>query len=327
MHRSMLPLTNVRVCLFSCAQRQQAQPFATVCRHSTRVFRAGQAKAETLTPSSSTSSRKSKAGRPKQQAKEESLLFEDTADFEFENGYTMRQVCDRLIHIFTQEKTNEVEWRKLLLLGDDWDRLRPSFFKHCKYKASLETNKLKKADLLSLCSKMEKVDAEMLKHKQLLEYVKENWPELDVVVAGRRKEFTNAFFQHMTLLCEASSNRLDRRDDLARIAAKCLAVVEAHDRALEDDVAITIAQQRFDKILDSPSLDEACSKVDKLGEKKQIDSTLMLLFAKAWATAKDSHTMTDEVSLCSCGGGCIFVLCIALLIVCQSGLYDLLVVH
>ncbi|KAI5079812.1 hypothetical protein GOP47_0005291 [Adiantum capillus-veneris] len=259
------------------------------------VFRAGQSKSETLTTPSPPSSRKTKARPSKKQAKEEGLLFEDTTDFEFEHGYTMRQVCDRLIDIFTQEKTSEVEWRKLLLLGDDWDRIKPYFFKRCNYKASLETNKLKKANLLSFCSKVKKVDAEMEKCKQLFDYVKDNWPELDVVVAGRRKEFTNAFFQHMTLLCEASSNRLDRRDDLARIAAKCLAAVEAHDRALEDVVAVTIAQQKFDKILDASSLDEACSKLDKLAEKKQLDSTLMLLFAKAWAAAKDSNTMTDEI--------------------------------
>lgn len=259
------------------------------------VRRAQPTRAETLFPPPSPSIGKRRAGLSKKEGKEDSLVCEDTPDFEFEHGYTMRQVCDRLIEIFLLEKTNEVEWRKLLLLSDDWDRIRPYFFKRCKYKESLETDKLKKANLLSFCSKIEKVDAEMQKHKQLLDEVKENWPELDVMVAGRRKEFSNAFFRYMMLLCEASSTRLDKRDDLARIAAKCLAAVEAHDRAIENDVAITIAQQKFDNILDSPSLEEACSKVDNLAKTKQLDSTLMLLFTKAWAAAKESNTMTDEV--------------------------------
>lgn len=86
--------------------------------------------------------------------------------------------------------------------------------------------------------------------------------------------------------------------DIARIAAKCLAVVEAHDRALEDDVAVTVAQKKYDNILDSPSLDAALSKIDDLAKKKQLDSTLMLLLAKAWATAKESNTMTEEVWYC-----------------------------
>lgn len=207
----------------------------------------------------------------------------------------MGRVCDRLLEIFLVEKTKEDEWRRLLLLSDDWNKIRPYFFKRCKYKESLETDRMKKENLLSLFQKLQKVDAEMEKHNQLLEYVKDNWPELDVVVAGRRKEFSNAFFHHIKLVCEASSSRLEKRDDIARIAAKCLAVVEAHDRALEDDVAVTVAQKKYDNILDSPSLDAALSKIDDLAKKKQLDSTLMLLLAKAWATAKESNTMTEEI--------------------------------
>ena len=85
--------------------------------------------------------------------------------------------------------------------------------------------------------------------------------------------------------------------DLARVAAKCLAAVQAHDRAIEDKVAVTIAQQKFDDILNSPSLEEACKKVDVLAKKKQLDSTLMLMFAKAWAAAQESSNMTEEVRI------------------------------
>ncbi|KAH7301390.1 hypothetical protein KP509_23G023200 [Ceratopteris richardii] len=225
----------------------------------------------------------------------EIILYEDTADFEFEHGYSMAQVCDRLIDIFTLEKTNEMEWRKLLILSDDWYRIRDHFFKRCSYKGNNETDKVKKTSLASLSKKLEQVDADMQRHGQLLDYVKQNWPELDVIVAGRRQEFSNGFFQHMTILGDSYSSRIDKRDEIARLAAKCLAAVEAHDRALEDDEAVILAQQKFDKILDSLCLDEACSKIDELAKKKQLDSTLMLLFARAWAAANESTSMSEEM--------------------------------
>lgn len=225
----------------------------------------------------------------------ENRVFGDSADFEFQHGYTMGRVCDRLIEVFMVEKTKEDEWRKLLILSEEWAKIRPYFFKRCKYRENLETDAHKRESILALSNKVKLVDDDMERHNQLLDYVKEHWPELDVVVAGRRKDFSNAFFHHIELLCDATYNRIDKRDDLARVAAKCLAAVEAHDRASEDDVAVTIAQKKFDDILNSPSLDAACSKIDELAKKKQLDSTLMLLIAKAWAAAKESNTMKDEV--------------------------------
>lgn len=270
-----------------CARKSKAENAAS----STAQKLHGETRA--LTATSSRSERKAQSSQRK--SKGESLLYEGTADFEYEHGYSMGRVCDRLMEVFLAEKTKEDDWRKLLLLSDEWAKIRPYFFKRCKYKESLETNGKKKQNLFLFSEKLQKIDAEMEKHNQLFEYVKDNWPELDVIVAGRRREFGDPFFHHVHLLCEASSVRLEKRDDNARLAAKCLAAVEAHDRALEDDVAITLAQKKLDNILDSPSLDVAVSKIDVLAEKKQLDSTSMLLLAKSWANAKDSNTMPEEL--------------------------------
>lgn len=53
---------------------------------------------------------------------------------------------------------------------------------------------------------------------------------------------------------------------------------------------------KFDDILSSPSLEAAAAKIDNLAKTKQLDSTLMLLMTKAWASAKESTLMKDEVS-------------------------------
>ena len=56
---------------------------------------------------------------------------------------------------------------------------------------------------------------------------------------------------------------------------------------------------KFDDILSAPSLEAAAAKIDNLAKTKQLDSTLMLLMTKAWASAKESTLMKDEVRLMS----------------------------
>lgn len=224
----------------------------------------------------------------------------DPEDFDLETGFRMSRVCDRLIEVFMIEKTKPDEWRKLLAFSQEWRKIRPHFFKRCKSAADQETDAKRKGDLFQLSRKLKEVDDDMERHNELLAYVKEHEFELDTVIANRRKDFTNDFFQHLELLCQAAYDRADHRDDLARLAAKCLAAVEAHDRAAEDDVAISIAQQKFNDILNSPSLEAACNKIDQLAKKKELDSTLMLLITKAWAASKESNMMKEEVKDIMC---------------------------
>lgn len=58
---------------------------------------------------------------------------------------------------------------------------------------------------------------------------------------------------------------------------------------------LDIAQAKFDDILNSPSIDAACEKIKSLTKAKELDSSLILLINGAWAAAKESATMKNEV--------------------------------
>lgn len=57
------------------------------------------------------------------------------------------------------------------------------------------------------------------------------------------------------------------------------------------------AQAKFDDILNSPSIEAACAKIKSLAKAKELDSSLILLINSAWASAKDSPTMRNEVKI------------------------------
>lgn len=75
----------------------------------------------------------------------------------------------------------------------------------------------------------------------------------------------------------------------------CLAAVEAYDTAKENNEALNAAELKFQDIINSPSLDAACGKIDNLAAKNQLDSALVLMITKAWSAAKESNMMKDEV--------------------------------
>jgi len=81
---------------------------------------------------------------------------------------------------------------------------------------------------------------------------------------------------------------------VARLGAKCLSAIHAYDCTLEQ-LDIESAQSKFDDILNSSSLEDACDKIKSLAKAKELDSSLILLINRAWAAAKDSTTMKDKV--------------------------------
>lgn len=82
---------------------------------------------------------------------------------------------------------------------------------------------------------------------------------------------------------------------MARLGARCLAAVSAYDSTLEIVDTLDVAQAKFDDILNSPSVDMACEKIKSLAKAKELDSSLILLINGAWASAKESTTMKNEV--------------------------------
>lgn len=76
-----------------------------------------------------------------------------------------------------------------------------------------------------------------------------------------------------------------------------MAAVQAYDTATENIEAINAAELKFQDIINSPSLDAACRKIDNLAEKNQLDSALVLMITKAWSAAKETNMTKDEVKL------------------------------
>lgn len=82
---------------------------------------------------------------------------------------------------------------------------------------------------------------------------------------------------------------------MAKLGNMCLAAVQTYDTATESIEALNTAELKFQDIINSPSLDAACKKIDDLAAKNQLDSALVLMITKAWSAAKESNMTKDEV--------------------------------
>ncbi|XP_020081630.1 uncharacterized protein At4g37920, chloroplastic-like isoform X3 [Ananas comosus] len=213
---------------------------------------------------------------------------------EVARGYTMTQFCNKMIDFFMIEKPQTKDWRKILVFRDDWSKYRENFFNRCQVRADTEKDPIMKQKLVGLARKVKKIDDEIEKHMDLLKEVQESPLDINAIVARRRKDFTGEFFRHLTVFSNTYDN-LDDRDAIVRLGAKCLSAVRAYDCALEQLEMSDAAQKKFDDILNSSSLDEACEKIKSLAKAKGLDSSLVLLINGAWAAAKESTSMTNEV--------------------------------
>ncbi|KAI5684387.1 hypothetical protein M9H77_05615 [Catharanthus roseus] len=221
---------------------------------------------------------------------------EDQVEVEVEvaEGFTITQFCDKMIEVFLNEKPKSKDWRKYLVFRDEWKKYRDRFYNRCSTRADAENDASMKQKLITLSRKVKKIDDEMERHAELLKEIQDSPTELNAIVAKRRKDFTDEFFRHLTLLSETYDG-LEDRDAVARLGARCLSAVSAYDNTLEIVETLDPAQAKFDDILNSPSLNVACEKIKSLAKAKELDSSLILLINCAWASAKDSTTMKNEV--------------------------------
>lgn len=138
------------------------------------------------------------------------------------------------------------------------------------------------------------IDDEMERHSELLKEIQDSPTDINAIITRRRKDFTDEFFRYLALVSETYDG-LEDRDGVARLAARCLSAVGAYDKTLEAVENLDAAQAKFDDILNSPSVDVACEKIKSLAKAKELDSSLILLINSAWASAKESTTMKNEV--------------------------------
>ncbi|KAK9163472.1 hypothetical protein Syun_004374 [Stephania yunnanensis] len=200
----------------------------------------------------------------------ETAQVEAVSEVEVAKGWSMTQFCDKMIDVLMNEKTQTKEWRKLLVFREEWNKYRESFYNRCR---------------------------SIMRWKSMMNCFKEiekSPTDVNAIVARRRKDFTGEFFRHLTLLSEIYES-LEDRDAIARLGARCLSAVSAYDNTVENVDTLDAAQAKFDDILNSPSLDVACEKIRSLAKAKDLDSSLILLINSAWAAAKDSTTMKNEV--------------------------------
>ncbi|KAG7618811.1 hypothetical protein AtNW77_Chr4g0317671 [Arabidopsis thaliana] len=218
---------------------------------------------------------------------------EDPMEVEIAEGYTMAQFCDKIIDLFLNEKPKVKQWKTYLVLRDEWNKYSVNFYKRCRIRADTETDPILKQKLVSLESKVKKIDKEMEKHNDLLKEIQENPTDINAIAAKRRRDFTGEFFRYVTLLSETLDG-LEDRDAVARLATRCLSAVSAYDNTLESVETLDTAQAKFEDILNSPSVDSACEKIRSLAKAKELDSSLILLINSAYAAAKESQTVTNE---------------------------------
>lgn len=81
---------------------------------------------------------------------------------------------------------------------------------------------------------------------------------------------------------------------MAKVGNMCLEAVEAYDAATESQEALNAAELKFQDIINSPSVDAACKKIDELAQKDQLDPALVLMIGKAWSAAKETDMTRHE---------------------------------
>ncbi|XP_022152543.1 uncharacterized protein At4g37920, chloroplastic [Momordica charantia] len=210
--------------------------------------------------------------------------------------HKMTEVCDKLIGVFLIDKPTPTDWRRLIAFSKEWDNIRPHFFSRCQDRAATEDDPGMKHKLLRLGRKLKEIDEDVQRHNELLEVVRAAAPsELGEIVSRRRKDFTKEFFVHLHTVAESYYDDPTEQNALAKLGNSCLAAVQTYDAATENIEALNAAELKFQDIINSPTVDAACRKIDSLAEKNQLDSALVLMITKAWSAAKESNMMKDEV--------------------------------
>ncbi|XP_076888710.1 uncharacterized protein At4g37920-like [Bidens hawaiensis] len=220
--------------------------------------------------------------------------LEDDHEVEIAEGYTMTKFCDKMIDVFLNEKPTPKDWMSYLIFREDWNKYRDRFYNQCKSRADNESDFTMKRRLTTLLTEVKRVDDDMEKHAELLKQIEDSPMDINAIVTRRRKDFTGEFFRYLTVVQETHDS-LEDRDAVARLGARCISAVSAFDNTLDTVETLDAAQAKFEDILDSPSIEAACAKIKSLAKAKELDSSLILLINSAWASAKESTTMRDEV--------------------------------
>lgn len=204
------------------------------------------------------------------------------------------RVCDKLITVFLVDKPAPADWRRLLAFSQEWNNIRPHFFRRCQERADTEDNPEMKGKLLRLQRKLKVIDEDVQRHNELIDVIKATPSGIPEIVSRRRKDFTEEFFMHFHAVVHSYNEDPTEQNALSELGNMCLDAVQAYDTACGEVELLNAAQLKFEDIINSP-LDVACKKIDSLAERNQLDSALALMVTKAWASAKDTSVVKEEV--------------------------------
>lgn len=230
-----------------------------------------------------------------EEASEDGGNAEEEDDLHNLDSLKMIRVCDKLIEVFLVDKPTATDWRRLITFSKEWSCIRPHFFQRCQERADSEDSPEMKHKLLRLGRKLKEIDEDVQRHNELLKVVRGAPEAIGEVVARRRKDFTQEFFVHLHTVAESYFDNPAEQKAAIELGNLCIAAVQAYDSASESIEALNAAEVKFQDIINSPTLDAACRKIDSLAEKNELDSALVLMITKAWSSAKESNMMKDEV--------------------------------
>ncbi|KAL6179787.1 hypothetical protein ACLB2K_046458 [Fragaria x ananassa] len=197
------------------------------------------------------------------------------------DDHKMTRICHKLIEVFMVDKPTATDWRRLLAFSREWDDIRPHFFKLCQDRADVEDFPGMKHKILRLGRKLKEIDEDVQRHNELLKVVRGAPSDISDIVARRRKDFTKEFFVHLHTVSESYYENLEEQNGaFGKLCYTCLAAVQAYDSATKSIEALNAAELKFQDIIDSPSVEAACRKIDNLTEKNQLDSTLVMMITK-----------------------------------------------
>lgn len=205
------------------------------------------------------------------------------------------QVYDQLIQAF-RERTRD-EWRKLLAVSREWPKLSTGV-----YARILELAEAAEPDealqLQRLHRTLGETDAEINGYANTFEeFLSTSEEEWEALVGVRRAALPATFFEYLQMRISSldEEEHKQAREDLARAAARLLALVDAHDTSVQSEAQLEESFKTFQDLVQVGSFAEMDTKLDDLVKDGKLTPALMLTTAKMYMSVKESPYIEEDV--------------------------------
>jgi hypothetical protein len=221
------------------------------------------------------------------------------------------EVYGRLADGFTERKPEE--WRKLIAYSKQWPLLSEGVLARLERRAARDDDEERQRATRRLARRLRAVSDEMAQYSAVVEAFRaapsRDW---EALVTHHRPSLGAEFFSYLALRVRAASASAAAAapaappgaaagagardaDALAALAAQVAALVEAHDRVVEDGAALDAASDKFAALLGAESMAAAEAQIDALAGEGRLDPALLLTMARAYAGVKETDKTQEEV--------------------------------